>query len=267
MFELNIVEITLYFLTGTFAGFTAGLLGIGGGLIVVPILYFIFSTQGYEQQYLMHMALATSLATIITTSISSTFSHHKKRAVLWPVVLRLSPSICLGAWLGVTFAIQLNSAILKPIFGAFEIFVAVLMFSQYQRKKHNHTITSSRSFLGGSTIGTISSIVGIGGGTLTVPFLYWHNITIKNAIASSAACGLPIAIFATASYIINGWGIAPNQPAMFSYIQLHAFIIISISSFLFAPVGAKLSHTFSDNVLKKIFSLTLLLLGLKMLLS
>jgi len=269
--ELNLIDASLYCLTGAFAGFAAGLLGIGGGLIIVPVLFFIFSSQGYEQQHLMHMALATSLATIIITSISSTLAHHKKRAVLWPTVLLLSPGICLGAWLGANFATQLDTSTLKPMFGLFEIFVACLMFGQYQSKNHQRTIKTSSGLIGGSIIGGISAIVGIGGGTLTVPFLHWHKINIKNAIATSAACGLPIAIFATASYTYSSWNltdnISPDQQSMFGFVQLHAFLLIAICSFLFAPLGAKLAHTISDVLLKKIFSIFLLLLGLKMLLS
>ena len=267
MLDLNLINAGLYCLTGAFAGFAAGLLGIGGGLIIVPVLFFIFSTQAYEQQHLMHMALATSLATIIITSISSTLAHHRKHAVLWPTVLLLSPGICLGAWLGAGFAAQLDTTLLKPIFGFFEIFVAFLMYSQYQSKKHQRTIGIGNGFIGGSIIGGISAIVGIGGGTLTVPFLHWHKINIKNSVATSAACGLPIAIFATAAYVFKGWDISHTQPHMFGFVQLHAFLLISISSFLFAPLGAKLAHTISDVLLKKIFSIFLLLLGLKMLLA
>ncbi len=271
MLEINLIDASLYCLTGAFAGFAAGLLGIGGGLIIVPVLFFIFSSQGYEQQYLMHMALATSLATIIVTSISSTLAHHKKRAVLWPTVILLSPGICLGAWFGASFAAQLDTAILKPVFGLFEIFVAFLMFSQYQSKTHQRTIKTSNGFIGGGIIGAVSAIVGIGGGTLTVPFLHWHQINIKNAIATSAACGLPIAIFATASYVFSGWKLTGNIPHaqehMFGYVQLHAFLLIAVCSFLFAPLGAKLAHTIPDILLKRIFSLFLLLLGLKMLLA
>ena len=271
MLELNLIDASLYCLTGAFAGFAAGLLGIGGGLIIVPVLFFIFSSQGYEQQYLMHMALATSLATIIVTSISSTLTHHKKHAVLWHIVLLLAPGICLGAWLGANLASQLDTSILKPVFGSFEIFVAFLMYSQYQSKEHHHTIKKSNGFIGGSVIGGISAIAGIGGGTLTVPFLHWHKINIKNAIATSAACGLPIAIFATASYTYSSWhltdNISPDQQSMFGFVQIQAFLLIALCSFLFAPLGAKLAHTASDALLKKIFSIFLLLLGLKMLLT
>jgi len=267
LLDINVIDATLYCLTGAFAGFSAGLLGIGGGLIIVPVLFFIFSSQNPDQQHLMHMALATSLATIIITSISSTLAHHKKKAVLWPVVLLLAPGIGLGSWLGASFAAQLDTSTLKPIFGFFEIFVAFLMYSQYQSKQHQLTIKKENGFIGGNIIGSISAIVGIGGGTLTVPFLHWHKINIKNAIATSAACGLPIAVFATASYIYNGWNLHQSQQNMFGFVQLDAFLLISAFSFLFAPLGAKFAHSIPDVLLKKIFSLFLLLLGIKMLLS
>jgi len=265
LLDINIIDGGLYCLTGAFAGFAAGLLGIGGGLIIVPVLFFIFSSQNLDQQHLMHMALATSLATIIVTSISSTLAHHKKQAVLWPIVLILAPGIGLGSWFGASFATQLDTSTLKPIFGLFEIFVAFLMFSQYQSKQHQLTITTVNGFIGGNIIGSISAIVGIGGGTLTVPFLHWHKINIKNAVATSAACGLPIAIFATASYIYNGMDLPETRQNMFGFVQLDAFLLIATCSFLFAPIGAKCAHLISDTTLKKIFSVFLLLLGLKML--
>ncbi len=270
MFDITLIEACLYLLTGTFAGFSAGLLGIGGGLIIVPVLYFIFSAQAYDQQHVMHMALATSLATIIVTSISSTFAHHKKQAVKWRIVFLLSPGLCLGAWLGASAASEFSTATLKPLFGLFELFVAALMFSQYQSKQHNVTIKPVTALLGGNIIGSISAIVGIGGGTLTVPFLNWHNINIKNAIATSAACGLPIAIMATAAYITKG-NISIDLPLSenntLGYVQLNAFLLIAISSFIFAPAGAKLAHLIPAPALKKVFAFFLLLLGLKMLLT
>ncbi len=270
LFEITIIEISLYVLTGAFAGFSAGLLGIGGGLIIVPILYFSFSSQGYEQQHLMHMALATSLATIIITSISSTLAHHKKRAVQWRIVLLLAPGIAIGAWFGAVFASKLDTEILKPVFGIFEILVAILMFSQYQSKQHQLKIKTTNGLIGGGIIGSISAIIGIGGGTLTVPFLHWHKINIKNAVATSAACGLPIAVFATASYIFSGENLIGSSQLrsqnLFGFVQLHAFLFIAITSFLIAPLGAKFAHSISDVLLKKIFALFLLILGVKMLL-
>jgi len=279
-----ILYLPLYLLTGAFAGFSAGLLGIGGGLIIVPILYFIFSSQGYDQQHVMHMALATSLATIIITSISSTYAHHKKHAVLWKVVLLLAPGICLGAWFGAIFATHINTVMLKTFFGIFELCVAALMFNSVRNQLNNktgkiqqrNTIKPAQAFFGGNFIGLLSAIVGIGGGTLTVPFLNWHNINIKNAVASSAACGFPIAVFGTLSYIVSGWSLnlvphlssgelANTLPiSTFGYVQ-NAFLLIALSSFIFAPLGAKTSHRLSDINLKKVFSLLLFFLGLRIL--
>lgn len=268
LLDISLTEAALYLLTGAFSGIAAGLLGIGGGLIIVPVLYFVFSTHGYDQQYVMHMALATSLATIIITSISSTLAHHRKNAVLWPITFLLAPGICLGAWLGASFAAELQTAVLRPVFGVFELLVAALMFSQYQSRQHQTSIKPGKAFLGGSIIGGISAIVGIGGGTLTVPFLHWHNINIKNAVATSAACGLPIAVFGTASYIYSGWILTetfePPENTV-GYVQIHAFILIAICSFIFAPLGAQLAHKISEPALKKVFAVLLLLLGLKML--
>lgn len=271
MIDPNLIEACLHILTGAFAGFAAGLLGIGGGLIIVPVLYFIFSSQGYDQQYLMHMALATSLATIVFTSISSTLAHHRKKAVLWRIVFLLAPGICIGAWFGASIATELNTNTLKPLFGIFELCVAALMFSQYQSKQHHLSIKPVNAFISGNIIGGFSAIVGIGGGTLTVPFLHWNNINIKNAVATSAACGLPIAISGTASYIINGWEVSHqasfSQRATLGYVQINAFAFIAFASFISAPVGAKMAHKFSDINLKKVFALFLLVLGLKMLVS
>ena len=271
MLEQSLIDPLLYILTGAFAGFSAGLLGIGGGLIIVPVLYFIFSSQNVEQQHLMHMALATSLATIVITSISSTLTHHRKNAVLWRIVILLAPGICLGAWFGAVFATKLDTDVLKPLFGIFELFVAALMFSQHQSKQHQLTINPVTAFFGGNIIGCFSAIVGIGGGTLTVPFLHWHNINIKNAVATSAACGFPIAVFGTASYVVSGWDVS-NQSSLsqsntFGYVQLNAFVYIAIASFIFAPLGAKVAHKVTDINLKKVFSFFLFALGIKMLMT
>lgn len=282
--DINHIETVLYLLTGAFAGFSAGLLGIGGGLIIVPILYFIFSSQNYDQQHVMHIALATSLATIIVTSIASTYAHHKKHAVLWKIVFLLAPGICLGAWFGAIFATNINTSILKSFFGIFELCVAAIMFHSARKLKttlhaqEKKVFSPGEAFFGGNVIGLISSLVGIGGGTLTVPYLNWHNINIKNAIACSAACGLPIAVFGTLSYIASGWSLnlIPHLESresrqifptlMLGYVQINAFLIISVASFIFAPLGAKASHKLSDFNLKKIFSLFLFFLGLRMLL-
>ena len=258
------IEIALYLVTGIFAGLASGLLGVGGGLIIVPVLYFIFSSQNLAAEHLMHMALATSLATIIITSISSARAHHKKQAVLWPVFFLLAPGICIGAWFGGIAASEIKTEILKPGFGIFEFIVALYLLWNHQSQQHTVTLNKIKSSVGGFIIGIISAIVGIGGGTLTVPFLNWHNIAMRNAVATSAACGLPIAIFGSASYIYAGWSITDLPQQTLGYVHLPAFTFIIITSFLFAPVGAKLAHRLPENTLKKGFFLFMMVIGLKM---
>lgn len=264
-------DIGLYLLTGVLAGLASGLLGIGGGIIIVPVLYFIFSAQivGQNQfsEYVMHMALATSLATIIITSLSSAYAHHKNQVVLWPIVFQLSPGILIGAWVGGIIASHLETAPLKYAFGFFELFVGLHLFLNHQPKQHSSSINTIKSALGGGIIGTVSSIVGIGGGTLTVPFLNWHRINIKNAVATSAACGFPIAIAGTASYIYQGWEIPGLPSPSLGFVNLTAFAFIIITSFLMAPVGARLAHRIPENMLRKVFAVFLLLISLKMILG
>ena len=259
-------EVLLYLLTGAVAGLSAGLLGIGGGLIIVPILFFIFSSRQVAPEHIMHMALATSLATIIVTSISSAWAHHKRGAVLWPIVFNLSPGIIIGAWLGAMLASALASDILKPVFGVYELLVAIHLLVNYRPATHTASISRTKSITGGAVIGSISSVIGIGGATLTIPFLLWHNISIKNAVASSAACGFPIAVAGTAAYIISGWNVAGLPPYTLGYVNLPAFAMIIITSMITAPVGAALAHKLPEKTLRIFFAVFLLVLSFKMLL-
>ena len=259
-------EIVLYLLTGAAAGLSAGLLGIGGGLIIVPILFFIFSHQLDQAEHVMQMALATSLATIIVTSLSSARAHHKRGAVLWPIVLSLSPGIIIGAWMGAVFASALASNILRPVFGVFELLVAIHLLLNYKPGTHATSVNKTRSIAGGVVIGSISSIVGIGGGTLTVPFLLWHNISIRHAIASSAACGFPIAVAATVTYIFSGWSKESLPAYTLGYVYLPAFAMIITTSIFTAPLGASLAHKLPERTLRIFFAVFLLVLSFKMLL-
>lgn len=260
-------EALIYMTTGAFAGIVSGLLGVGGGLIIVPVLYFIFAAQAQPVEHIMHMALATSLATIIITSISSVVAHQQKKAVLWSTVFRITPGICVGAWFGGVLASELNTETLKPAFGFFELAVALYMLSNYRTPTHNTTPGNGKLFAGGSTIGAVSAIVGIGGGTMTVPFLSWHNVSMRNAVATSAACGLPIAVIATAAYVYSSWSITNLPSPSLGYVQLDAFAFIVIISVLTAPVGAMLAHLLPESALKKVFAAFILIVGLKMILG
>jgi len=267
MSELVLIETGLYILTGAFAGFVAGLLGVGGGLIIVPVLFFSFAAQGYEQQYLMHMALTTSLATIVITSISSTIAHHKKQAVLWPIVFMLSPGIIIGSWVGGITASQINSQALSTFFAIFELLVAINLFLKFKPTQQQTNISKVASTGGGFVIGLISTMVGIGGGTMTVPFLHRFNIPMRKAVATSAACGFPIALIATSSYVYASWDIDTNSRFAIGYLQFYAMTVIACCSFIFAPIGAKVAHSISENKLRLSFASLLLTLSLIMFMS
>ncbi|MDH5765096.1 MAG: sulfite exporter TauE/SafE family protein [Gammaproteobacteria bacterium] len=257
----------MYLLAGAFAGLAAGMLGIGGGLIIVPALTSLFLLQGMPADIIMHLALATSLATIVVTSIASIISHHRHQAVLWFVFWQLTPGILLGASLGGWLAGQMSGDWLKPVFGLFELTVAIYMLT-------DKTVTQHRSLPGiipmssaGTVIGGLSAIVGIGGGTLTVPYLCWNSVQIRNAIATSAACGLPIALAGAMAYMLTGWQ-QPGLPAnTLGYIHLPALLGIILSSVLFAPLGARLTHRLPVKIIKKIFAVFLLAVAFKLLVT
>lgn len=212
----------------------------------------------------MHMALATSLATIIVTSISSTRAHHKKKAVMWPLVFLLSPGIILGAWSGGFFTSNINTDYLLTIFIIFEFIVATNLLLNIRPKKHKTTINKIVATIGGYIIGMISTIVGVGGGTMTVPFLYWFNLPMRNAVATSAACGFSIALIGTLSFIYISYDLPSSGRYAIGYLQYDAFIFISLSSFIFAPLGARVAHSISEKSLRLSFSALLFTLALTM---
>ncbi len=215
----------------------------------------------------MQMALTTSLATIVITSISSTRSHHKKQAVLWPLVILLSPGIIFGAWAGGLFATAVEGENLKIFFAVFEFTVAINLLLKKQPAQHNTAIKKTVAATGGTIIGFVSTIVGIGGGTMTVPFLHWFNISMRNAVATSAACGFPIALIGTLSYIYASYDLPLSSSHTIGFLRYDAFAFIAGSSFLFAPLGARVAHSISEKTLRLSFSLLLFILGTVMLLK
>ena len=259
--------VIIYLLLGAFAGLVAGLLGVGGGLIIVPVLVFIFTGQGVAEHLIVHLAVGTSLATIVFTSISSVRAHHQHGAVLWPVFWQLTPGIVIGAWLGALFADVLASDQLRRFFGVFELLVAIQMTFNVKPRPHRQLPGRAGMVGAGSVIGAISAIVGIGGGTMTVPFLVWCNVAMRKAVATSSACGLPIAVAGATGFIVTGWN-AVELPAYSSgYVYWPAFAGIEIASILSAPLGARLAHRLPAAQLKRIFAVLLYILGLRMLLG
>lgn len=251
----------IYLAVGALAGFIAGLFGVGGGLIIVPVLVYLFSQQGMHSDYLVHMAVGTSLATIVFTSISSVRAHHQHGAVLWPVFWKLSVGIVVGALLGAAIADWMSSIVLRRFFAVFEWLVAMQLLIGF-KPKPTRTLPGNAGLFGvGSIIGTLSAIVGIGGGTLTVPYLVWNNVDMRKAVATSSACGLPIAIAGAAGFVITGLLQTSLPGWSVGYLYLPAFAGIVIASVLFAPLGARVAHWLDPAKLKRTFGVFLLLLG------
>ncbi|MBE9515502.1 MAG: sulfite exporter TauE/SafE family protein [Proteobacteria bacterium] len=256
-----------FIVLGCFSGVIAGLLGVGGGLVIVPILSALLLISGVSTELVVHIAIGTSLATIIPTSISSAWAHHKHKAVLWHVVIRITPGIIIGALLGAWLADWLASAQLRNVFACFEFTVAAWMIWGHAPNKARETISAATYGFAGLVIGSISSLLGIGGGTLTVPFLTWSGTPLPKAIGSSAACGLPIAIAGAFGFVLTGINETGLPDYSSGYLYWPAFVGISVASVVFAPIGAKLAHRLPVPALKKVFAGFLVLLGVKMLLG
>lgn len=250
---------------GAFAGVLAGLLGVGGGLIIVPVLAMLFLQAGVSPSVIMHLAVGTSLATIVFTSLSSVWAHHRHGAVRWEVFLALLPGIILGAGLGALMADWLPSDNLQVVFGLFELTVAMQMGLNLRASPHRALPGRLGMGIAGGVIGTVSALVGVGGGTMTVPFLQWCNLPMRQAVATSAACGLPIAVAGGIGFVATGWGEALLPKSSSGYLYWPAFLGIVSASVLFAPLGARLAHRIPAPVLKRFFALFLLLLALRML--
>jgi uncharacterized membrane protein YfcA len=254
-----------YVALGAVAGFFAGLLGVGGGAIMVPVLALMFATQGFPQEHLMHLSLGTSMATIIFTSISSLRAHHGHGAVIWPIVRTIAPGIVVGTLAGAQVAAAVPTRPLAIFFAVFIGYVAVQMILNVKPKPSRELPGRTGMFAVGAGIGGISALVAIGGGSLSVPFMTWCNVRMHQAIGTSAAIGLPIALAGTAGYMLAGHGAASLPPGSFGFIYLPALAGTVVASMLVAPFGARAAHALPVATLKKVFALVLLLLLAKML--
>ncbi|QKT03238.1 sulfite exporter TauE/SafE family protein [Ectothiorhodospiraceae bacterium 2226] len=256
----------LYLMIGALAGTLAGLLGVGGGLVVVPALAFLFAAQEVDAGVIMHLALGTSLATIVVTAASSSYAHHRRGAVLWDVVARLTPGLVVGVFVGALMADHLPTRALTVIVGLFALSVAAQMAFGAPPRPHRTLPGTGGQVGAGALIGGVSAFVGIGGGSLTVPYLAWCNIALQRAVATSAACGLPIALAGALGYMAAGRGAEALPAGSTGYVYWPAFIGIAFTSLLFAPLGARFAHALPTRILKRVFALVLALVGLRMLL-
>ena len=254
-----------YVALGALAGFFAGLLGVGGGAIMVPILAMMFAAQGFADAHLMHVALGTSMATIVFTSISSARAHHRHGAVLWSIVRAIAPGIVAGTLLGAQAASRVPTRPLAIFFAAFITYVAVQMILNVKPKPSRELPGAAGMFGVGGFIGLVSALVAIGGGSLSVPFMTWCNVKVHQAIGTSAAIGFPIAEAGTIGYMVAGYGADGLPAGSAGFIYLPALVGTVAASMLVAPVGARVAHSLPVATIKKIFAGVLILLSAKML--
>ncbi|MCL2790317.1 MAG: sulfite exporter TauE/SafE family protein [Desulfobulbus sp.] len=261
---MSVEIIAMYLVVGLIAGVLAGLLGVGGGLVIVPMLVFCFTKQGVQADQIMHLALGTSLASIMFTSISSFMSHHKRGAVDWMIVKQIVPGILIGVFAGTFAASRLPTGFLKGFFCLFVYAIATQMLL-------NKKPAASRELPGivgtsgmGAVIGVVSALVGIGGGSLSVPFMLWCNVPGHRAIGTSAAIGFPIAIAGAVGYIVNNLEGTNLPPHSIGFVYLPALVGIVCASILTAPLGAKLAHALPVDKLKRIFAFFLYAVATKM---
>ena len=261
------MDILMLVVMGGVAGMMAGLLGIGGGALIVPVIVIVLEGQGVNPNIIMHSALGTSLATIVFTAISSIIAHHRRGAVDWPIFRRIAPGIIVGTLLGSAVADALSSHVLKVMFVVFMFAVAVQMSrgTMTTEAHARHLPGRVGMSIAGGIIGIASALFGIGGGSMSVPFMTWCGVAAKRAVATSAAIGLPIAVSGAVGFIVAGWNAPGLPPYSFGYVVLPAFAGIVVASAVAAPFGARLAHRLSDAVLRRIFAVFVTLLGLRML--
>jgi len=251
---------------GVAAGFLAGLLGIGGGMVMVPFITVILTHHGADPDLVVKIAIATSMATIMFTSVSSVRAHHTRGAVRWDIVGGMAPGIVVGSLIGSLgiFALLKGSA-LALIFGLFVTFSATQMFLDKKPAPNRQLPGAAGKFTAGGIIGIVSGLVGAGGGFLSVPFLVWCNVAMHVTVGTSAALGFPIALANALGYAIGGQNVAGLPPFSLGYVWLPGLALIAVASVLTAPLGARVAHRLPVKKLKRIFALTLYLLAAYML--
>jgi uncharacterized membrane protein YfcA len=257
----------LYVLTGTVSGVLAGLLGVGGGVIIVPALSYLFALQGCPPQVTQHLALGTSLGTIIFTSMSSARAHHRRGTVEWGLMLRLTPGILAGTFLGGLVAARMATGSLKAVFAVFLLAVAAQMLSGKKPRPTRAPPKTFGSTLVGSLIGCISGLVGIGGGSMSVPFMVWCNVEMRRAVGTSAAIGFPIAVSGALSYMVSGLHASVEVPLTLGYLHLPALVGVALASVFTAPLGARLASTLPPTRIKRVFACLLIVMSGKLLWS
>lgn len=252
----------IYLALGALAGLLAGLLGIGGGLVLVAALVWLLPTQGVPVEHAVHAALATALASIVLTGLSSARAHHRRGSVLWPTVAWLVPGLLLGGWLGSGLAVRLDGEWLRLLIAGYCALAAMQMALDWPRARAERPDAPRGPgySLAGGGIGAMSALVGIGGGSMTVPLLVWRGVRPVRAVGTSSACGVAIALAAAAGYALQS-APAGLPPGSWGFVFLPAAAGIALASVLAAPLGTRLAHRLSGPALRRVFAAFLALVG------
>ncbi|CAA0079807.1 Uncharacterised protein [BD1-7 clade bacterium] len=260
-----LTTLLIFLVMGTVAGLIAGMFGVGGGVIIVPALVYVFSLQGISADVLTHLAVGSSLAVITVTAISSVLAHHRNGFVQWHVFRVMLPGLVFGVVGGVMVAVNIPGHILQWTMGCFLIVVALQMRLALVPTREEGNLPGAPVLLGGAGVtGIISALFGVGGGTITVPFLTFFGMRMQQAVATSAACGLPLAVFGATSNIVAGWQTPGLPDYALGYVYLPAVIGIAVASAPAAKVGAQIAKNLSDTKLKRIFAIFLAMIGASM---
>jgi uncharacterized membrane protein YfcA len=253
------IEWLSFAVIGIFAGISAGLLGLGGGLVSVPALLYLFKFYGMPEENLMHIAVSTSLMAIIITSISSLTAHHHHRNVDWPLMRRLSIGLVVGGFMGAYSATLLSSQVLQRIFAIYAFIMSLRLWASMPVLTVSTTLLKPRYlFVAGSVFGSISALVGMGGGTMVVPYLLLAGQNIQRAIGTSAACAFPIAISAVLGFMIFGEQQVSAGGWQIGFVHWQAFLGMISTSIIFAPLSAKWAKNLPVKLLERLFSLVLM---------
>jgi uncharacterized membrane protein YfcA len=256
-----------YLVLGLVVGFFAGMLGIGGGVIIVPLLVFLFTAQHFPEQRVLHLALGTSLASIVFTNLSSVRAHHVRRGVRWSIVGAAAPAIVAGTLLGTLFADQMSSRYLAAIFTVFVFFSSVQMWVN-RKPKATRTLPGKLGLSAvGLGVGALCSLVGVGGGIIVIPLMTICNVPMINAIGTSAAIGLPISVGGAFGYVFTGLDKSQLPPLSLGYVYIPALVGLVVGSFVTVPFGVRLAHGMPGPRLRRIFAVVLFALAARMLVS
>jgi uncharacterized membrane protein YfcA len=255
---LDPVLVAELLLLGTCTGFLAGLLGVGGGMLMVPFLTMILTHRGVDVGLAVKMAIATAMTTIMFTSIASVRAHAKRGAVRWDIVRHMAPGIVVGALIaGIGVFAMIKGAALALAFAAFVSFSALQMLRNRKPAPSRQMPGAVGSAAAGGLVGFVSGLVGAGGAFISVPFMTWCNVPIHLATGTSAALGFPIALSNTVGYIVGGWNLHTGVPGSLGFVVLPAMAVISVASVITAPMGAKLAHSLDIAQLKRVFAVLL----------